>query len=82
MLYYLFYSISLGTLTISIAFNEASNAAINDASTYVTCIIYSYNLVCVHVQGLYIVCAAGNYDEDACKISPASSNRYIILEVQ
>ncbi len=28
-------------------------------------------------QGLHIVCAAGNYDEDACRMSPASSNRYI-----
>ena len=27
-------------------------------------------------QGLHIVCAAGNYDEDACKTSPASSNWY------
>lgn len=28
------------------------------------------------LQGLHIVCAAGNGDEDACIMSPASSNRY------
>lgn len=29
-------------------------------------------------QGLHIVCAAGNSNEDACRMSPASSNRYDI----
>ncbi len=39
-----YYSISLGTLVVSIAFNEASNAAINDASIILYHIFAKYSI--------------------------------------
>ena len=56
MLCYPFYSISLGTLTISIAFNEASNAAINDASIFMS-LLFIAIILYVYMNRVYTLSA-------------------------